>query len=248
WIGVFSVEVSRYTGGFICISAYRNGSTTKTTFVNFRQEELDSIVLLICLQEESVSQLVKENPRYFNIFQTFIKEWNSLRPIERCKLLGKPLQLPLSIELCYLKEATNHGSSGLLKGKEYTQAFSVSGIPLCKLCHVPCNGKLSTVPEFFEDLFCNIGCFQEFRIRTSQKALRKELFGIEHGVCVMCNLDCHKLVKSLMPLSIANRRSYIERIAPGLAKKKKLLDKLVCAPVEGNAWHADHIVPVFKGG
>ncbi|KAG0478250.1 hypothetical protein HPP92_012969 [Vanilla planifolia] len=267
------MEVSRYTGRihlYICLPGM--DLRPRPLFVNFRQEELDSIVLLICLQEESVlleesvSQLVKENPRYFNIFQTFIKEWNSLRPIERCKLLGKPLQLPLSIELCYLKEATNHGSSGLLKGgskrrvtplseishtlpenavwkkvvlhgcslkgKEYAQAFSVSGIPLCKLCHVPCNGKLSTVPEFFEDLFCNIGCFQEFRIRTSQKALRKELFGIEHGVCVMCSLDCHKLVKSLMPLSIANRRSYIERIAPGECRLENMRTLCVACHAE----------------
>lgn len=27
-----------------------------------------------------------------------------------------------------------------------------------------------------------------------------------------------------------------------------LLDKLVNEPIEGNAWHADHIVPVYKGG
>lgn len=26
------------------------------------------------------------------------------------------------------------------------------------------------------------------------------------------------------------------------------LDKLVKDPTEGNAWHADHIIPVYKGG
>lgn len=26
------------------------------------------------------------------------------------------------------------------------------------------------------------------------------------------------------------------------------VDKLVNDPTEGNAWHADHIVPVFRGG
>jgi hypothetical protein len=26
------------------------------------------------------------------------------------------------------------------------------------------------------------------------------------------------------------------------------LEKLVKEPIEGNAWHADHIVPVYKGG
>lgn len=50
-----------------------------------------------------------ENPSYREIFQKFIEEWSNLRPIDRNKLLGKPLQLPLDLELCYLKEATNHG-------------------------------------------------------------------------------------------------------------------------------------------
>jgi len=26
------------------------------------------------------------------------------------------------------------------------------------------------------------------------------------------------------------------------------LEKLVTEPTEGNAWHADHIVPVYEGG
>ena len=26
------------------------------------------------------------------------------------------------------------------------------------------------------------------------------------------------------------------------------LDKLVHEPIDGNAWHADHIIPIYKGG
>lgn len=54
-------------------------------------------------------QSMMVNPSYREIFLKFIEEWNDLRPIDRNKLLGKPLQLPLNLELCYLKEATNHG-------------------------------------------------------------------------------------------------------------------------------------------
>lgn len=39
---------------------------------------------------------------------SFIHEWKELRPIERRRLIGKPLQLPLSCELCYLNESLNH--------------------------------------------------------------------------------------------------------------------------------------------
>ncbi|PKA50317.1 hypothetical protein AXF42_Ash013406 [Apostasia shenzhenica] len=277
-------EVSHFTGRihlYVCVPG--KDLRPRSLSVNFRPEELNSIIFSCGeVKNEAATQLLKKNPSYSNILQKFIKEWSNLRPIEHHKLLGKPLQLPLSLELCYLNETVNHGSNGLLKGgskrrvtplseissslpqnavwknvvlysgsskkKDYTQAWTVCGKPLCKLCHATCNGKLSTTPEFFEDLFCNMNCYQEYRVRTSQKALREALFQIEHGVCVKCNLDCHKLVKSISPLSVERRRKHIEEEAPGLAKKKKLLEKLVNEPIEGNAWHADHIVPVFRGG
>ncbi|KAK8933688.1 CHD3-type chromatin-remodeling factor PICKLE [Platanthera zijinensis] len=94
-------EISHYTGRihlYICMPG--KDLRPRPLFVNFRQEDL-----------ESASQLLKENPSYCNIFQSFIKEWSNLRSIERYKLLGKPLQLPLSLELCYLKETANHGSN-----------------------------------------------------------------------------------------------------------------------------------------
>ncbi|XP_042463395.1 DNA annealing helicase and endonuclease ZRANB3-like isoform X3 [Zingiber officinale] len=137
---------------------------------------------------------------------------------------------------------------GAAKEREYTQAWTTNDVPLCKLCQQPCNGKFAKAPQYFEDLFCNLSCFHEYRIRTSQRALREALFRIEQGVCTNCKLDCHNLVRCIRPLSKAYRKEYIERVAPKLAQKKKLLDKLVHDPKEGNAWHADHIIPVFKGG
>nr|XP_010936358.1 DNA annealing helicase and endonuclease ZRANB3 isoform X1 [Elaeis guineensis] len=275
-------EVSQYTGRvhlYICIQG--KDSRPRPLFENFRAEELE-LFSTGDIDKATTPQFLKENPAYYNVFKTFIGEWNDLRPIERKKLLGRPLQLPLSLELCYLKESISHGCSGLLKGgskrrvtplsdisrplpenavwkkvalhggtakeREYTQAWMVGDVPLCKLCQEPCNGKLAKFPEYFEDLFCNLNCFQEYRIRTSQRALREALFQIEHGVCVQCKLDCHKLVECIKHLSIKNRHKYIEKVAPMLASKKKLLDKLIHEPIEGNAWHADHMVPVYKGG
>ncbi|KAJ0973831.1 hypothetical protein J5N97_015796 [Dioscorea zingiberensis] len=277
-------EVSRYTRRihlYVCILG--EDSRPRPVSQNFRQEELES---MLCstgdINKETAPQLLQDNPSFYKVFQAFVKEWNKLRPIERNQLHGKPLQLPLSLELCYLKDTINHGRGGLLKGgskrrvtplsdisrplpenalwkmvalssghakdKEYLQAWTINGEPLCKLCQAPCRGKLAKVPEYFEDLFCNLGCFQEYRIRTSQKALREALFHIEHGICVNCKLDCHKLVECIRPLSVARRKEYILMTAPKLAKKQKLFDKLVYEPVEGNAWHADHVIPVYKGG
>ncbi|KAJ6810855.1 DNA annealing helicase and endonuclease ZRANB3 [Iris pallida] len=276
-------EVSQYTGRihlYVCIPG--KDSRPRPIFINFRPEELESLVDTTGKAiNKTALQLLKENPAGYKIFQEFITEWNCLRSIDRNKLLGKPLQLPLSVELCYLKEAINHGSGGLLKGGskrrvtpvsdmrrplnenavwkkvslrstakeiEYTQAWTINSEPLCKLCQEPCKGMLGKEPEYFEDLFCNLSCFQEYRIRTSRGALRQELFQIEHGVCTHCKLDCHKLVKCVRPLSVARRKEYIQKFAPKLAERKKLFDKLVHEPIEGNAWHADHIIPVFKGG
>lgn len=123
---------------------------------------------------------------------------------------------PLSEISCHLPENAVWKKvvlySGSAKEKEYAQAWSINGDPLCKLCHsickyiysfffvnikfimiylnlhlndamilyskfsiitLPYSGKLSTTPEFFEDLFCSLCCFQEYRVRTSQKALRE---------------------------------------------------------------------------
>ncbi|KAG6529050.1 hypothetical protein ZIOFF_011244 [Zingiber officinale] len=307
-------DVSQYTGRvhlYTCIPGKH--SRPEPLFENFRLEELNSIMASSGDKCEATPENLIRNPAYWNVFKFFFEEWNNLRPIERNKLFGKPLQLPLIAELCYLKEGINHSSGvcnyfllllwltifgdrpsflaldmcnnfvqGLLRGgstrrvtplsdicrplpensawkkiilqrgaakeREYTQAWTTDDVPLCKLCQQPCNEKFAKAPQYFEDLFCNLSCFHEYRIRTSQRALREALFRIEQGVCTNCKLDCHNLVRCIRPLSKAYRKEYIERVAPKLAQKKKLLDKLVHDPKEGNAWHADHIIPVFKGG
>ncbi|KAF9593056.1 hypothetical protein IFM89_020063 [Coptis chinensis] len=131
---------------------------------------------------------------------------------------------------------------------EYVQGWSITGEPLCKLCQKPCKGKFARSPEIFEHLFCQFSCAEGYRVRTSQRFLREELFKIEHGVCRGCGLDCHKLVRFIRPLPVARRKEYIVKVAPKLASDKRLLDKLVNEPREGNAWHADHMVAVYRGG
>ncbi|XP_044484678.1 DNA annealing helicase and endonuclease ZRANB3 isoform X2 [Mangifera indica] len=269
-------EVSQYTGRihlFLCMQG--EDSRPRPLFENFRQEELDN--------KERISESLKDNPGYRHAILEFISDWNKLRPIEQTKLLGKPLQLPLSVELCCLKETINHNTGGLLKGgskrrttpsdeishplpsdavwkkiriysgfrkkeREFTQGWTLNNEPLCKLCQKPCKGNNAKTPEYFEDLFCNLGCYEEYRLRTSGRFLREELFQIEHGICMNCQLDCHKLVKHIKPLSLDQRQKYVEKVAPNVARWKNLLEKLVNDPTEGNAWHADHIIPVYRGG
>ncbi|KAL5544566.1 hypothetical protein UlMin_008350 [Ulmus minor] len=276
-------EVSQYTGRIHLYSCILGAdSRPRPLFENFRTDELESL-------DSSVGDDKKEmafnssNPAFRNAILAFSKEWNSLRPIEQKKLLGKPLQLPLTVELCYLNEGINHNNGGLLKvgskrrhtplyeiskplpsnavwkkvrlrtgcgkkEKEYSQGWTMTDEPLCKLCQTPCKSSNSRTPEFFEDLFCNLECYEEYRLRTSNRFLRQELFQLENGICANCRLDCHQLVECIRPLSLPKRREYVEKVAPSIAMRKKLLDKLVNDPTEGNSWHADHIIPVYRGG
>lgn len=278
-------EVSKYTGRihlYSCILG--KDSRPQPFYENFQPEELESLNLPAANDsKETDFKFLKGNPVSRHALLSFIKEWNALRPIERRKLRGKTLQLPLRVELCYLNESTNHKIGGLLKGgskrrltplgeishplpsnailkkvhlsssygqkeKQYTQGWTLMDEPLCKLCQMPCKGSNAKTPVYFEDLFCNLICCEEYRLRTSSRSLRQELFEIEHGVCTICQLDCHQLVRTIKPLSLERRREYIEEVAPNVASQKKLLDKLANDPSEGNAWHADHIVPVYRGG
>ncbi|KAJ8753320.1 hypothetical protein K2173_019719 [Erythroxylum novogranatense] len=278
-------EVSQYTGRihlYSCIPGVN--LRPQPLFENFQPEELE----LLCSHtgndtKEAVYTIFKGNPDFRLALLTFVSEWDKLRPIEKRKLRGKTLQLPLSIELRYLNESMNHNAEGMLNGgskrrttplynishplpenavwklvnlrggfgkkeKQYTQGWTLMNEPLCKLCQKAIMSGNAKTPEYFEDLFCGLSCYEEYRSRTSSAFLRKELFQIEHGICSICQLDCHQLVKTIKPLSLERRTEYIEKVAPKVASRKKLLDKLANDPSEANAWHADHIIPVYRGG
>ncbi|KAL8118157.1 uncharacterized protein LOC141723593 [Apium graveolens] len=277
-------EVSQYSGRihlYTCSPGV--DSRPRPLFENFRPEELVLQHPSATCSQRMTYSCIKDDPNYRHILLEFIEEWKKLRPIEQKKLLAKPLQLPLSVELCCLNNSINHDFGGLLKGKSkkrttslheisyplptdsvwrkislcsgrgkkekvYEQGWTLSDEPLCKLCQIPCKGRNAKVPEYFEDLFCNLSCYEEFRLRTSNRSLREGLFQMEHGVCTSCHLDCHKLVEHTKRLPLEKRESYIKKVAPDLANRPKLLEKLVREPSEGNAWHADHIVPVYLGG
>ncbi|CAN8298649.1 unnamed protein product [Cochlearia groenlandica] len=277
-------EVSQNTGRihlYSCIPG--KDPRPRPHFQNFRPEEIEASDSNPDVNKDKTHASITDDTVHVLAILEFMKEWKALRPIEKRKLLGKPLQLPLSLELSYLSESTSHNSEGLLRGgskrrntpfseisislpansvwkkinlrsgyqrkeKEYTQAWSMSNEPLCKRCQKPCKGNNAKEPEYFEDLFCDLACYEDYRTRTSSRYIRQELFQLEHGICTNCNLDCHQLVRRIKPLPLEKRREYINKVAPELFVRKNLLETLVNDPAEGNAWHADHIIPVYLGG
>jgi len=49
-----------------------------------------------------------------------------------------------------------------------------------------------------------------------------ELFQLEHGVCVKCGLDCHKLVQHIQPLTLDDHTTCILQTAPQFDRHKCL--------------------------
>lgn len=92
---------------YLCIPG--EDSRPRPLFKNFRPEELEEVICSSGDREkETTSLFLKENPAFSSALKAFTKEWNSLRPIDQNKLHGKPLQLPLGLELLYLKDSINH--------------------------------------------------------------------------------------------------------------------------------------------
>ena len=104
--------MSQYTGRihlYSCIPGI--DSRPRPLFENFRPEEVDPLNPNGANHSKKTTVVaVKDNPAYRDALLAFVKEWNNLRPIQQKKLLQKPLQLPLTVELCYLSEGINHTS------------------------------------------------------------------------------------------------------------------------------------------
>lgn len=157
----------------------------------------------------------------------------------------------------------DRGGGGAGVAREVEQPFSAAGQRLCVLCMHPyelphargaddrlgCRG----------DLFCSAECQKREREMSCAKGLRDELRQLERGVCVLCGLDCVNLVRRLAAVhapergaarteALAKRRALATRLAPAFASLRRPFDRLLASPLEGHAWHADHIVPVFRGG
>lgn len=104
--------MSKYTGRihlYSCILGTE--SRPQPLFENFRPEELESLDYHLANDNKKAAlQIFEDKPAYRHALHAFIKDWNKLRPIEKRKLMGKTLQLPLYIELCFLGENIKHNT------------------------------------------------------------------------------------------------------------------------------------------
>ncbi|GAB4813573.1 hypothetical protein N2152v2_000619 [Parachlorella kessleri] len=142
----------------------------------------------------------------------------------------------------------------------YQQPFLASGERLCANCAAPVPGAAAVLPEAVLQgmrlLFCSGQCEARFDLKCNGSAYRRALFKLERGVCVLCKLDCHDLVRRLQAIEKGSRKweqrrqVLVAQLAPRFLAhgRKAQLERLLKNAVEGNAWHADHIRAVYEGG
>lgn len=119
--------MSQYTKRVhLCTCDNGEDSVPRSLSENFRLEEISADC------SEWASFFVKENPACQHAIVSFSKEWKNLKRIEQKKLLGKPLQLPLAIELLRLCESNNHDSNVCSMAMHLHILFRLLSEPLFK--------------------------------------------------------------------------------------------------------------------
>ncbi|CAM9218968.1 unnamed protein product, partial [Hapterophycus canaliculatus] len=120
------------------------------------------------------------------------------------------------------------------------------GFPLCRFCNEEVSSARRT--------FCSNGCIHEHRIRTQGSYVRKCLLTRDGGKCSMCGIDAAGLYKQaraawMSGTSVATKRKAVARAMAGTPFEGKVPSEgATRRPPQGKFWHADHIVPVVRGG
>lgn len=124
----------------------------------------------------------------------------------------------------------------------------------CRWCGEPCKGRRSSFcsghPTNYrrgQAILVGEGCVHEWMLRSTPGYLRQEVFRRDRGVCAACGID-----------TIALKDLTWRFPSPKAAERKGLV--LTAVEVFGalgfsvseawgdGMWHADHVVPVERGG
>lgn len=111
-----------------------------------------------------------------------------------------------------------------------------TGLRLCRWC------KKEVQPP--RRTFCSDECVHEWRLRSSTKYLREHIYKRDLGICATCKADT-RLQKIQLENTLRNI-GYDEKAEP--YKVLLVILKITAHEAKKSLWHADHVVPVAKGG
>lgn len=115
--------MSKYTGRIHLYSCILGADTRpRPLFQSFRPEELHSQNSPIMNNDHNDKKDTSLTATCKEVLLSFLNQWNGLRPVHRKKLLGRPLRLPLAIELCCMDEGVNH-SAEVMSFENATNVF-----------------------------------------------------------------------------------------------------------------------------
>lgn len=91
-------------------------------------------------------------------------------------------------------------------------------------------------------------------MKCNSAACRRALLRLERGKCVTCGLQCEEMVRRLRNIEKGSKKwrqrrtELLQQYYPDFIQKagKVYVDALVADARSGNAWQADHIIPVFE--
>ncbi|EPT28685.1 SWI2/SNF2-containing protein [Toxoplasma gondii ME49] len=141
-------------------------------------------------------------------------------------------------------ELCQRGAQVIFAKKEEGDAFGP--------CHDMCSDEWE-VRCSDNDLFCSGACRAAFFARRNSDSLRRQVFRSDRGICSGCGIDCVALLAGVKSMREEGRNAaaigeFIFSFAPTFRAFPTLAALLIREPVDGNAWHADHIIPVHQGG
>lgn len=153
-----------------------------------------------------------------------------------------------AIEVCpgpfrTLSEAKNHGLVFDVPRKH------------CRWCGVPCTGRRSsfcsgapTNSKRGQVIVAGSGCVHEWLLRTDPGYLRREVFRRDGGVCKVCGLNVPILLQATRSIPLS---SWVNQRPDWHVTREGALGAIGFTVREAwgsGGWHADHIVPVERGG
>jgi 5-methylcytosine-specific restriction endonuclease McrA len=218
-------------------------------------------------QNEELDKLMNESDNRDEIMH-FLNNWVKLRSIEQTALCTHIIRPPLVAAYHRLKSSTkfkkiqkntlsftrysslssSSSSSSLSTSIASTSSSALSAIsssvssPKSNSTCVQCSKDISLRSDLLPSGTCSWSCHQELSAKLSGSSIRRQLFELEHGICVLCSRDMHKIYQRFVRLQPS------DRVQECMLINFSMNDHLLHSPNEGMFWQADHILPVSEGG